>query len=88
MISPSAIDKFRANLRGSLLQPGEVGYDEARKVWNERHERREPRTRQHGPVCQVAALTPALVLLRSYCAVHLQRLCAPGSHDLSGRPRL
>jgi hypothetical protein len=34
MISPSDIDQFKAGLRGALLQPGEAGYDEARKVWN------------------------------------------------------
>jgi FAD/FMN-containing dehydrogenase len=34
MISPSAIEKFKASLRGALLQPGEAGFDEARKVWN------------------------------------------------------
>ena len=34
MISPSAMEKFQANLRGPLLQPGEAGYDEARRVWN------------------------------------------------------
>jgi len=34
MISPSAIEKFKASLRGALLRPGEAGYDEARKVWN------------------------------------------------------
>jgi len=40
MILPSAIEKFRANFRGSLLQPGEAGYDEARKVWNGMIDRR------------------------------------------------
>jgi FAD binding domain/Berberine and berberine like len=40
MISPSAIEKFRAHFRGSLLQPGEAGYDEARKVWNGMIDRR------------------------------------------------
>lgn len=34
MISPSAMEEFKANLRGALLRPGEAGYDEARKVWN------------------------------------------------------
>jgi FAD/FMN-containing dehydrogenase len=34
MISPSAIEEFKASLRGALLRPGEAGYDEARKVWN------------------------------------------------------
>lgn len=34
MIPTSAMEKFKANLRGALLRPGEAGYDEARKVWN------------------------------------------------------
>jgi hypothetical protein len=34
MISPSAIDKFKASLRGPLLQTCDAGYDEARKIWN------------------------------------------------------
>jgi FAD/FMN-containing dehydrogenase len=34
MISPSAIEKFRASLRGPSFCLGEAGYDEARKVWN------------------------------------------------------
>lgn len=34
MISPSAMEKFKASLRGALLQPGEAGYEEARRVWN------------------------------------------------------
>ena len=28
------IREFRASLRGSLLQPGDAGYDAARRVWN------------------------------------------------------
>ena len=34
MISPSAVEELKVNLRGSLLRPGEASYDEARKVWN------------------------------------------------------
>lgn len=34
MLSPSAIEKFRASLRGPSYRPGEAVYDEARKVWN------------------------------------------------------
>jgi FAD/FMN-containing dehydrogenase len=34
MISPSVIEKFKTSLRGALLQPGDAGYDEARKIWN------------------------------------------------------
>lgn len=34
MISQPALQKFRESLRGESLCPGEVPYDEARKVWN------------------------------------------------------
>jgi FAD/FMN-containing dehydrogenase len=34
LIKPSAVQDFKASLRGLLLQPGEAGYDDARKVWN------------------------------------------------------
>lgn len=34
MISLSALEKFRASLRGPSFCLGEAGYDEARKVWN------------------------------------------------------
>lgn len=30
----AAIDKLRGSLRGSLLQPGDSGYDQARTLWN------------------------------------------------------
>ncbi|HUF84785.1 MAG TPA: FAD-binding protein, partial [Acidimicrobiia bacterium] len=32
-VSKHAAD-LRANFRGALLQPGEEGYDEARRIWN------------------------------------------------------
>jgi len=34
MVEESAVEKFKASLRGALLRPGETGYDEARRVWN------------------------------------------------------
>jgi FAD/FMN-containing dehydrogenase len=34
MISPTAIENFKASLRGELLRPGDPGYDDARKIWN------------------------------------------------------
>ncbi|SRR5712692_3604322 len=34
MADQSAVEKFKASLRGELLRPGEAGYDEARKIWN------------------------------------------------------
>jgi len=33
-LADAAIQDFRARLRGELLQPGDMGYDSARTVWN------------------------------------------------------
>lgn len=33
-IDEGNIQKFKENLRGELIRPGDVGYDEARKIWN------------------------------------------------------
>jgi len=34
MISPTAIENFKASLRGELLRPDDPGYNDARKIWN------------------------------------------------------
>jgi len=34
MVSQSTLEKFKTGLRGELLQPGDPGYDEARRIWN------------------------------------------------------
>ena len=34
------VEQFKARLRGSLLHPGEDGYDQARKIWNGMFDRR------------------------------------------------
>jgi glycine/D-amino acid oxidase-like deaminating enzyme len=33
-VAAAALQDFRAGLRGALLQPGDAGYDVARRVWN------------------------------------------------------
>ena len=33
-ISPRAFATMRGQFRGALLQPGEEGYDEVRRIWN------------------------------------------------------
>ena len=34
VLKESTIQDFKAGLRGALLCPGEIGYEDARKVWN------------------------------------------------------
>ncbi len=34
VLKESTIQDFNARLRGTLLRPGEAGYDDARKIWN------------------------------------------------------
>ena len=34
MVDQTAVEKFKSSLRGELLQSGDAGYEEARKVWN------------------------------------------------------
>src|ERR671927_1569643 len=34
MLDDATIEQFKVDLRGELIQPGEPGYDEARKVYN------------------------------------------------------
>ena len=40
MLNETAISTFKAGLRGELLQPGDAGYDDARKVYNAMIDRR------------------------------------------------
>jgi hypothetical protein len=40
MLNHTTIEKFKTSLRGQLIQPGDEGYDEARKVWNGMFDRR------------------------------------------------
>ena len=40
MVSEEQVGEFRASLRGDLLQPGDDGYDQARRVWNAMIDRR------------------------------------------------
>jgi hypothetical protein len=34
ILEGTAIEEFKASLKGPLLRPGEAGYDDARKIWN------------------------------------------------------
>src|SRR5438045_9649808 len=34
MLSEDSVKEFKSNLRGSVIEPGDKGYDDARKVYN------------------------------------------------------
>jgi FAD/FMN-containing dehydrogenase len=34
VLNDKAVEEFKSSLRGSVLRPGDAGYDDARKVWN------------------------------------------------------
>ena len=40
MLNEETVKKFKANLRGELIQPDDEGYDSARKVYNAMIDRR------------------------------------------------
>src|SRR6185503_19559484 len=40
MVEPAVIDGLRTRLQGSLIKPGEDGYDGARSIWNAMIDRR------------------------------------------------
>ena len=57
ILEEAAVHDFAANLRGSLLHPGDSGYDEARKVWNGMIDRRPALVaRCAGPADVIAAV--------------------------------
>jgi FAD/FMN-containing dehydrogenase len=77
---PSAADiaDFRANLRGRLLQPGDVGYDSARLVWNGMIDRRPAFIAQcHGVADVIASVNFA-------CSHSLLPAVRGGGHNVAG----
>src|SRR5260370_30423634 len=34
MLNENSVKEFKSNLRGSVIEPGDKGYDDARKVYN------------------------------------------------------
>ena len=78
VVNPSAVQDFKASLRGPLLQPGEAGYDDARKIWNGMIDRRPALI----ACCSGAAdVINSINFARSH---HLLLAVRGGGHNLSG----
>ncbi len=58
VLGEASVQELRDALRGELLQPGDEGYDEARRLWNGAHDTAEPAViaRCTGPADVIAAL--------------------------------
>ena len=75
------IREFGASLRGSLLQPGDAGYDAARRVWNGAIDRK--------PALIARCAGPADVLAAVNFARANQLLVSVrgGGHNVTGKAR-
>lgn len=78
MAEQSAVDKFKAGLRGALLQPGEAGYDEARKVWNGMIDKRP------ALIARCAGVADVIHCVNFARANNLLVAVRGGGHNLSG----
>src|SRR5579884_804898 len=58
VLGEASVQELRDALRGELLQPGDEGYAEAKRIWNGAHDASEPAViaRCTGPADVIAAL--------------------------------
>ena len=78
MAEQSAVEKFKTGLRGALLQPGEAGYDEARKVWNGMIDKRP------ALIARCAGVADVIHCVNFARANNLLVAVRGGGHNLSG----
>ena len=78
MISPTAIEKFKASLRGELLRPDGPGYDDARKIWNGMIDKRP------ALIARCAGVADVMQSVNFARANHLLVAVRGGGHNVSG----
>jgi FAD/FMN-containing dehydrogenase len=78
ILEEAAVQGLKANLHGLLLQPGDAGYDEARKVWNGMIDRRPALIARCAGVADVIA---AVRFARTY---HILISVRGGGHNAPG----
>ncbi len=78
MASESSISKFKAGLRGALLQPGDPGYEEARKVYNGMIDRRP------ALIARCAGVADVLAAVRFAAEEGMLTAIRGGGHNAGG----
>jgi hypothetical protein len=78
VVSDAGVSTLKAALRGALLQPGDAGYDEARRVHNGMHDRR-PRL-----IAQCVDVADVIACVKFAKAEHLLLSIKGGGHNAAG----
>src|ERR1700692_3925617 len=78
ILEKATVQKFADSLRGPLLQPGEGGYDEARKVWNGMIDRRP------ALIARCAGVADVIAAVRFARAHELLLSVRGGGHNITG----
>jgi hypothetical protein len=78
MPTDAAVTTLKASLRGALLQPGEAGYDQARKVYNGMMDR-HPRL-----IAQVADVVDVVTCVKFAAAEKMLLSVKGGGHNAAG----
>lgn len=78
MVEKSSVEKFKTDLRGPLLRPGEAGYDDARKVWNGMIDKRP------ALIARCAGVADVIHCVNFARANNLLVAVRGGGHNLSG----
>ena len=77
-VSADVVDAVRNSLRGSMLTPGETGYDEARAVWNAMIDKRP------GLICRCAGAGDVIQAVR-FARKHGLLIAVKGAgHNIAG----
>ncbi|NIK54912.1 FAD-binding oxidoreductase [Kribbella shirazensis] len=69
---------LRANLQGTVLAPGDAGYDEARRLWNAEH------VREPAVIVQVRSAADVQAAVRYAVAEGLEIAVRGGAHNMAG----
>ncbi len=78
ILEEAAVQRFADSLRGPLLHPGEVGYDEARRVWNGMIDRRP------ALIARCAGVADVIAAVRFARDHELLASVRGGGHNITG----